>query len=137
MFAQALGLLDASRKRPSGTVVRRTMKKAAKKRRLMGCEIPKVAEACLHLLENYDGASQVNVGTGRDVTIRELAEVAARVVGYEGESEWDFTKPDGTPQKLLDISRLRASGWEANIGLDEGVTRTVAWSRQHADSLRV
>ena len=79
-----------------------------------------MAEACLHLLEHYDGPEQVNVGTGTDVTIREIAETIANVVGYAGETEWDTTKPDGTPQKLLDVSKLAEAGWTAKIGLEEG-----------------
>ena len=65
-----------------------------------------MAAAVLHLLEHYDGPEQVNVGTGTDVTIREIAETIASVVGFEGETDWDTTKPDGTPQKLLDVSKL-------------------------------
>lgn len=96
-----------------------------------------MADACLHLLEHYDGPEQVNVGTGRDSTIREIAEMIAEVVGYEGRTEWDTTKPDGTPQKLLDVSKLTAAGWSSTIGLRDGLERTVAWYREHGDSLRV
>jgi GDP-L-fucose synthase len=78
----------------------------------------------------------VNVGTGRDATIREIAEVVADVVGYTGETRWDDTKPDGMPQKLLDVSTLREAGWTASIGLREGIAATVAWFRQHAGELR-
>ncbi len=95
-----------------------------------------MAAACLHLLEHYDGPEQVNVGTGSDVTIRETAEAIARVVGFAGTTEWDVSKPDGTPQKLLDVSKLADAGWTARIGLDEGLASTVAWYREHADSLR-
>ena len=95
-----------------------------------------MADACLHLLEHYDGPSQVNVGTGVDVTIREISEVVAQVVGYRGRTEWDTTKPDGTPQKLLDVSRLAATGWTARIDLQQGLERTVAWYREHVHSLR-
>ncbi|MFD6029754.1 GDP-L-fucose synthase family protein [Cellulosimicrobium funkei] len=95
-----------------------------------------LADACLHLLEHYDGAEHVNVGTGHDVTIREIAEAVADVVGYDGETRWDTSKPDGTPQKLLDVSRLRATGWEARIGLREGLERTVAWYRERAGLVR-
>ena len=95
-----------------------------------------MADACLHLLEHYDGPSQVNVGTGSDVTIREIAETVADVVGFSGRTEWDTTKPDGTPQKLLDVSRLAAAGWTAKIGLPEGLEQTVAWYRQHVGALR-
>ncbi|RIX26096.1 GDP-L-fucose synthase family protein [Amnibacterium setariae] len=95
-----------------------------------------MADACLHLLEHYDGPAQVNVGTGSDVTIREIAETVAEVVGYTGDTEWDTTKPDGTPQKLLDVTKLADAGWTARIGLAEGLSSTVDWYRRHADALR-
>lgn len=95
-----------------------------------------MADACLHLLEHYDGPAQVNVGTGSDVTIREIAETIATVVGYTGEAEWDTSKPDGTPQKLLDVSKLAEAGWTAKISLEEGLERTVKWYREHVDSIR-
>jgi GDP-L-fucose synthase len=95
-----------------------------------------MAEACLHLMEHYDGPEQVNVGTGRDVTIREIAETIGRVVGFTGTTEWDTDKPDGTPQKLLDVSKLAEAGWTAKIGLEEGLRSTVQWYREHANSLR-
>jgi len=95
-----------------------------------------MADACLHLLEHYDGASQVNVGTGSDATIKEIASLVAGAVGYEGETRWDTTKPDGTPQKLLDVSAMRESGWSAGISLPEGLDSTVAWYRDHLSTLR-
>jgi GDP-L-fucose synthase len=95
-----------------------------------------MADACLHLLEHYDGPAQVNVGTGSDVTIREIAETVAEVVGYDGDTEWDTTKPDGTPQKLLDVSKLAEAGWTARIGLREGLETTVDWYHRHEDALR-
>ncbi|ALV42374.1 GDP-fucose synthetase [Pseudarthrobacter sulfonivorans] len=95
-----------------------------------------MASACLHLLENYDGPSQVNVGTGSDVTIRELASMVASAVGYTGEIAWDTTKPDGTPRKLLDVSKLADAGWSASIGLEEGIRRTVEWFRENSLSVR-
>ncbi|CAM3598776.1 GDP-L-fucose synthase [Nocardioides marinus] len=95
-----------------------------------------MASACLHLMEHYDGPQQVNVGTGRDSTIKEIAEMVASVVGFEGETRWDTSKPDGTPQKLLDVSKLRGAGWEASIGMREGLESTVAWYREHAADLR-
>ena len=96
-----------------------------------------MADAVLHLLEHYDGPEQVNVGTGTDVTIAEIAETIANVTGFEGETEWDTTKPDGTPQKLLDVSKLSESGWTARIDLEEGMRRTVAWYRDHQSQLRL
>ncbi|MEQ4518748.1 GDP-L-fucose synthase [Pseudarthrobacter sp. B907] len=95
-----------------------------------------MAAACLHLLENYDGSEQVNVGTGTDVSIKELASIVAGVVGYDGEIIWDTTKPDGTPQKLLDVAKLSDSGWKASISLSDGVKRTVEWYRANADHIR-
>ena len=95
-----------------------------------------LADACLHLLEHYDGPQQVNVGTGQDATIREIAEVVAEVVGYRGATDWDTSKPDGTPQKLLDVTKLTSAGWKARIGLREGIESTVEWYREHSDRLR-
>lgn len=95
-----------------------------------------MAAACLHLMEHYDGPEQVNIGVGTDVTIREIAETIAEVVGYGGETEWDTSKPDGTPQKLLDVSKLTASGWTASIDLREGLERTVRWYRDNKERLR-
>jgi len=95
-----------------------------------------MADACLHLLEHYDGLEQVNVGTGSDVTIREIAETVARVIGFEGDTEWDTTKPDGTPQKLLDVSKLAGLGWTAKIGLEDGLRTTVDWYHEHIHGLR-
>lgn len=95
-----------------------------------------MADACLHLLERYDGPDQINVGTGADVTIHEIAETIASVVGYTGETRWDTTKPDGTRQKLLDVSKLAQAGWTAKIGLHDGIELTVAWYRRHRGALR-
>lgn len=90
-----------------------------------------MADACLHLLEHYDGPEQVNVGCGTDVTIRELAGIISDVVGYSGQTFWDTTKPDGTPQKLLDVSKLAELGWRSRIGLREGIESAVEWYRAH------
>jgi GDP-L-fucose synthase len=95
-----------------------------------------MADACLHLLEHYDGPDQVNVGTGSDVTIKEIAETIAGVVGFDGQTEWDTSKPDGTPQKLLDVSKLAGAGWTSKISLEEGLDRTVAWYHDHVDTIR-
>jgi GDP-L-fucose synthase len=88
-----------------------------------------MAAACLFLLDNYDEPGHINVGVGEDVTIRELAEIVAGVVGYEGRLEWDTTKPDGMPRKLLDVSKIHALGWKAKIGLVDGITATYDWYR--------
>lgn len=95
-----------------------------------------MAEACLYLLEHYDGPQQVNVGTGTDLTIKELAALVAEVVGYDGETTWDTSKPDGTPQKLLDVSKINGLGWQARIGMRDGLETTVAWYREHVGDLR-
>ena len=86
-----------------------------------------LAGACLHLLEHYDAPEPINVGVGADVTIRELAELVARVVGYTGALSNDLSKPDGTPRKLLDVSRLLALGWKPSISLEDGVAATYRW----------
>lgn len=95
-----------------------------------------VASACLHLLEHFDGPNHVNVGTGIDHTIRDIADMVAAAVGYTGETRWDTTKPDGTPRKLLDISVLRDAGWKPDIGLRDGIEATVAWYRANARAVR-
>ena len=83
-----------------------------------------LADACVHLMESgYDGPL-VNIGTGEDVTIRELAEIVMKVVEFKGDIVFDATKPDGTPRKLLDVSRLSALGWRARVTLEEGIRRT-------------
>jgi len=86
-----------------------------------------LADACLFLMDNYSGREPVNVGVGEDVSIRELAELVREVVGYEGRISFDVTKPDGTPRKLLDVSKMRGLGWEAEIPLREGVEQTYRW----------
>ncbi|BCW41642.1 GDP-L-fucose synthase [Arthrobacter sp. StoSoilB3] len=95
-----------------------------------------MASACLHLLENYDGPEQVNVGTGQDVTIKELAGIVAETVGYSGAIDWDTSKPDGTPRKLLDVSKLTTSGWTANIDLVSGIRSTVDWYKNNIEHIR-
>lgn len=95
-----------------------------------------MADACLHLMEHYDGPSQVNVGTGTDVTIAQIAQTVADVVGYRGRTQWDTSKPDGTPQKLLDVSLLASLGWTASISLADGLQRTVDWYRQQHGAIR-
>jgi GDP-L-fucose synthase len=86
-----------------------------------------LASACLHLMGCYDAEEIVNVGTGQDVTIAELAGMVAEVVGFEGRIVFDPSRPDGTPRKLLDVSRLTALGWRARIGLREGIAATYDW----------
>jgi GDP-L-fucose synthase len=86
-----------------------------------------LADACLFLMDRYDEADSVNVGTGSDITIDELGRMIRDVVGYDGEVVYDTSKPDGTPQKLLDVSRLNRLGWSAKIGLKEGLRMTYDW----------
>src|ERR1041384_599973 len=88
-----------------------------------------LASACLLLLEKYDSPEIINVGCGEDVSIRELAELICEVVGFDGELAWDPTKPDGTPRKLLDISKICALGWKPEICLRDGIARTYEWFR--------
>ena len=85
-----------------------------------------LADACVFLMETYDGSEIVNIGPGEDLEIRDLAAMVRDVVGYEGTIRWDASKPDGTPRKLLDVSRLHALGWRHSIGLRDGVERTYA-----------
>nr|WP_260611175.1 GDP-L-fucose synthase [Streptomyces sp. WAC04770] len=86
-----------------------------------------LAAACVRLLEAYDGDEPVNIGCGEDLTIRELAETVAEVTGYQGRIGWDTSKPDGTPRKLLDVSRLTSLGFKPQIPLRDGIARTYAW----------
>jgi GDP-L-fucose synthase len=86
-----------------------------------------LAQACLFLMESYDSPELINVGCGYDITIRDLAEQVGKVVGYSGRIEWDTTKPDGTPRKLLDVSRLNQLGWKAAVPFEEGIHSTYQW----------
>jgi len=95
-----------------------------------------LADAVLHLTEHYAQPGLINVGVGRDVSIAELAALIGNVVGYRGELRYDASKPDGTPRKLLDISRLSALGWRATTPLEAGVRATYEWFRTHEAQLR-
>jgi GDP-L-fucose synthase len=90
-----------------------------------------LARAVVALLERYDEAPPINVGVGEDVSIRELAELVQDIVGFGGTIEWDNSKPDGAPRKLLDVSRIHALGWQAQIGLRDGITSTYQWFKEH------
>jgi GDP-L-fucose synthase len=90
-----------------------------------------LAAACLLLLEKYDSPEIINIGCGEDVTIRELAEVICEVIGFNGKLVWDKTKPDGTPRKLLDVTRIRALGWQPRIPLRKGIAQTYEWFLAH------
>lgn len=105
-----------------------------------------MAAACVHVMQLADEAyrrhtqpmlSHINVGTGVDCTIRELAETIARVTGFNGRLVWDRSKPDGTPRKLMDVSRLAVLGWRASIGLEQGLRGTYEWFREHHTDARL
>ena len=92
-----------------------------------------LADACLHLMQDYDArdiGEFVNIGTGEDITIKELAELIASIVGFRGDIVWDRDKPDGTPQKLLDVSRINKMGWKARTGLKQGIIQTYDWYKE-------
>lgn len=89
-----------------------------------------LADACVYLLRHYDEPQAINVGTGTDVTIKELAQVIADIVGFSNGFVFDRSKPDGTPRKLLDVARLTALGWRAPTGLRQGLEKTIAWYEQ-------
>ena len=96
-----------------------------------------LADAVLHLLQSYNAEPIVNIGWGEDVTIRELADVVMSAIGYKGTILFDSSKPDGTPRKLLDVSRLTGLGWQAKISLENGVERTYAWFKEHFAEARL
>jgi GDP-L-fucose synthase len=86
-----------------------------------------LGRACLFLLENYDDDLAINVGVGEDQSIKSLAELVQEVVGFEGSIQWDTSKPDGTPRKLLDVSRINKLGWRSNTDLRSGIAETYKW----------
>lgn len=86
-----------------------------------------LARACIYLLQKYDGETHINVGTGSDISISELAQIVSEIVGFTDKIEFDKSKPDGTPRKLLDVSRLNSLGWQASVGLREGIELTYSW----------
>ena len=94
-----------------------------------------LADAVVYLMNNYDGEQHVNIGVGKDISIKELAELIKKIVGFEGKIVNDTSKPDGTPRKLLDVSRLNEIGWEASIGLREGIEMTYEWYKEHEDEI--
>jgi GDP-L-fucose synthase len=95
-----------------------------------------MAAACMYLMMHYDGMTLVNVGCGEDITIRALAELVSEVVGFSGRIEFDSSKPDGSPQKLLDVSKLRKLGWKAEIPLQAGIESTYRWYLNNLDRYR-
>ena len=98
--------------------------------------VDNMANACIFLMQNYSGEDYVNIGVGDDISIKDFAEMIAEVVGFEGRFTYDTSKPDGTPRKLVDVTRLTGLGWTSQISLREGVERTYAWFLENEDSLR-
>jgi GDP-L-fucose synthase len=89
-----------------------------------------LAEACIFLMAHYDEPGIVNIGTGEDISILDLARLVQQIIGFKGEIDHDLSKPDGTPRKLLDVGKMRGLGWEAKIGLEEGIERVYAGCRK-------
>ena len=96
-----------------------------------------MADACVFLLENYSGEQHVNIGTGKEVTIKELAETVKKTVGYEGEIVWNTNMPDGTPRKLTDVTKLHNLGWTHKVELEEGVKLAYEWFKENVDTARL
>ncbi len=96
-----------------------------------------MADACVFLLENYKGERHVNIGTGKEITIKELAETVQRVVGYQGEIVWNGDMPDGMPRKLTDVSKLHALGWKHKIELEDGIKLAYQWFRENVEKARL
>ena len=96
-----------------------------------------MADACVFLLENYDGEQHVNIGTGQEISIKELAEAVRKVTGYIGEIRWNSSMPDGTPRKLTDVSKLRALGWRHKVELQEGIRLAYDWFCENVESARL
>ena len=96
-----------------------------------------MADACVFLLENYDGEQHVNIGTGKEVTIRELAETVRKTVGYEGEIVWNRDMPDGTPRKLTNVDKLHGLGWMHKVELEEGTRLAYQWFKENVESARL
>ena len=91
-----------------------------------------LADACFTAMLKYDEPEPINVGTGEDVTIKELATTIADVVGFNGELRWDTTKPNGTPRKVLNVDKIKSLGWEPQISLKEGIKSTYEWYKDYA-----
>lgn len=96
-----------------------------------------MADACVFLLENYDGEQHVNIGTGKEVTIKELAEMVKKTVGFEGEIIWNDGMPDGTPRKLTDVTKLHSLGWRHKVELEEGIRMAYDWFKENVDHARM
>ena len=92
-----------------------------------------LAEACYTCMQDYEGEEHINVGTGKDVTIKELAETIVDVVGYKNDYEWDISKPNGTPRKVLNVDKIKSLGWEPKISLREGIESTYEWFKENVN----
>lgn len=86
-----------------------------------------LAEACFICMKDYDSPLPINIGTGEDITIKELAETISNIVGFSGDTEWDKSKPNGTPRKVLDVSKIKSLGWSPKISLEIGIKKTYDW----------
>jgi GDP-L-fucose synthase len=95
-----------------------------------------LAQAVVHALENKLDDYLYNVGSGKDVTIKELANIIQKITGHQGDIIWDSTKPDGTPRKLMDVSKMKATGWQYNTELEEGIEKTYNWYLGNISSVK-
>ncbi|TSC54554.1 MAG: GDP-L-fucose synthase [Parcubacteria group bacterium LiPW_30] len=95
-----------------------------------------LADACLFLMQNYDESGIINIGTGVDLSIKSLTEKAKKIIGYSGKIVWDKSKPDGTPRKLLDVSKLHKLGWKHKVDLDDGIKKTYEWYKDSLKSVK-
>lgn len=96
-----------------------------------------MADACVFLLKNYNGEQHVNIGTGKEITIKELAEMVKKTVGFEGEIIWNDSMPDGTPRKLTDVTKLHSLGWRHKVELEEGIRMAYDWFKENVDHARM
>ena len=93
-----------------------------------------LADACVHIMQHYSDTEHINAGSGEEITIRGLAERIAHIVGFTGTMQFDHTKPDGTPRKIMDNTKLTSLGWRPRMSLDQGLAATYAWYRQHLEA---
>ncbi len=96
-----------------------------------------MADACVYLLENYSGEQHVNIGSGKELTIKELAELVKKTVGFEGDIVWNTEMPDGTPRKLTDVTKLHRLGWKHKVELEEGIAKAYAWFCENVEQARM
>jgi len=95
-----------------------------------------MADACVFLMNTYDKSEIINIGCGKDITIKALAELIKQTIGYKGKITWDTSKPNGTPRKVLDVSKLTDLGWKPSISLDKGIQNTYRWFEQHYEEIK-